>query len=424
MIIKLELENIGPYTEKVTLDFRVNKKDKDSMGTIYTLPDGEMVTKVAGIIAGNAYGKSTILKALNSVGSFINNPIINKEMNNYMEKIKEEELRNYLKEWGTLSLLPVNKSNKNNVGMINVEMYIDSHNEYSGYYIYTLKYDNNYLKTGVIEESLKFKKKYSSKIEKEILSIKNNTVSEIGHKIAYKSNYLNELVGKIKNSLIEKMNYYETFYDRYIMESSTLGAENYIFPEEYFIDQIDDNKDLIKMFINLADSDIKDIEIDKEDEENEKMFFIYDNYKLRYNLISTATKKLCGIATNFYKANKKGGVFLIDELDNSFNKNISDFIIKIYNTEIVNNTSQIIFTTNTSDIISNLRRDQIFIIQKKEKTNTIVKYLNFVDPETNKKSRKDWSFSKAYDDNVIKNFPKKNDIDNLINYIKKNKEGK
>ena len=420
MIIKLELENIGPYTEKVILDFRINKKDKDSMDTIYTLPDGEMVTKVVGIIAGNAYGKSTILRALNSVGSFINNPMLNKEVNSYVDKIKEDEIRNYFKEWGVLSLIPVNKKN-NSIGMINVEMYIDAiNNEFSGYYLYTLKYDNNYLKNGVIEESLKFKKKYNSKMVKDILNIKNNTVSEIGHKIAYKSNYLNDLPDKLKDNLLEKITYYETFYNRFINESSTMGAENYIFPEEYLIDEIDKNRDLVKMFINLADGDIKNINVDKEDADNEKLYFEYDNYKLRYNHISTATKKICSIATNFYKSSRRGGVFLIDELDNSFNKNISDFIIKMYSTTIKNNTSQIIFTTNTSDILSSLRRDQIFIIQKDNNSNSIVKYLNFIDPSTNKKSRKDWSFVKAYNENVIKNFPNEKDVNNLIDYLKKN----
>lgn len=417
MIVKLELENIGPYTNKITLDFRVNKRDKDLQDTIYTLPDGEIVSKVVGIIAGNAYGKTTILRALNSVGSFINNPIINKEVNNYVDKIKEEEIRSYLKEWGTLSLISTNKSS-DKLGTINVEMYIDSNDEYSGYYIYTLKYDNNYIKNGVKEESLKFKKKYNSKITKEILKIENNTVSEIGHKIAYKSNYLNDLTGKSKDNLLEKINYYETFYNRYIKESSTLGAENYIFPEEYIIDEIDENKDLIKCFINLADDEIKDLEIDKTDIENEKLFFIYNSFKLRYNSISTATKKLCGIATNFYKATKKGGVFLIDELDNSLNKNISDFIIKLYNTKIKNSTSQIIFTTNNADVLSGLRRDQIFIIEKNNQINSVVKYLNFIDKKTNKRSRKDWSFTKAYNDNIIKNFPTKQCIKEMTEYIK------
>lgn len=417
MIVKLELENIGPYTNKITLDFRVNKRDKDLQDTIYTLPDGEIVSKVVGIIAGNAYGKTTILRALNSVGSFINNPIINKEVNNYVDKIKEEEIRSYLKEWGTLSLISTNKSG-DKLGTINVEMYIDSNDEYSGYYIYTLKYDNNYIKNGVKEESLKFKKKYNSKITKEILKIENNTVSEIGHKIAYKSNYLNDLTGKSKDNLLEKINYYETFYNRYIKESSTLGAENYIFPEEYIIDEIDENKDLIKRFINLADDEIKDLEIDKTDIENEKLFFIYNSFKLRYNSISTATKKLCGIATNFYKATKKGGVFLIDELDNSLNKNISDFIIKLYSTKIKNSTSQIIFTTNNADVLSGLRRDQIFIIEKNNQINSVVKYLNFIDKKTNKRSRKDWSFTKAYNDNIIKNFPTKQSIKEMTEYIK------
>lgn len=417
MIVKLELENIGPYTNKITLDFRVNKRDKDLQDTIYTLPDGEIVSKVVGIIAGNAYGKTTILRALNSVGSFINNPIINKEVNNYVDKIKEEEIRSYLKEWGTLSLISTNKSS-DKLGTINVEMYIDSNDEYSGYYIYTLKYDNNYIKNGVKEESLKFKKKYNSKITKEILKIENNTVSEIGHKIAYKSNYLNDLTGKSKDNLLEKINYYETFYNRYIKESSTLGAENYIFPEEYIIDEIDENKDLIKCFINLADDEIKDLEIDKTDIENEKLFFIYNSFKLRYNSISTATKKLCGIATNFYKATKKGGVFLIDELDNSLNKNISDFIIKMYSTKIKNSTSQIIFTTNNADVLSGLRRDQIFIIEKNNQINSVVKYLNFIDKKTNKRSRKDWSFTKAYNDNIIKNFPTKQCIKEMTEYIK------
>lgn len=417
MIVKLELENIGPYTNKITLDFRVNKRDKDLQDTIYTLPDGEIVSKVVGIIAGNAYGKTTILRALNSVGSFINNPIINKEVNNYVDKIKEEEIRSYLKEWGTLSLISTNKSS-DKLGTINVEMYIDSNDEYSGYYIYTLKYDNNYIKNGVKEESLKFKKKYNSKITKEILKIENNTVSEIGHKIAYKSNYLNDLTGKSKDNLLEKINYYETFYNRYIKESSTLGAENYIFPEEYIIDEIDENKDLIKCFINLADDEIKDLEIDKTDIENEKLFFIYNSFKLRYNSISTATKKLCGIATNFYKATKKGGVFLIDELDNSLNKNISDFIIKLYSTKLKNSTSQIIFTTNNADVLSGLRRDQIFIIEKNNQINSVVKYLNFIDKKTNKRSRKDWSFTKAYNDNIIKNFPTKQCIKEMTEYIK------
>lgn len=420
MIIKLELENIGPYTKPVELDFRVNKKDKEKLGTIYTLPDGEVVTKVAGIIAGNAYGKTTILDSLNAIGSFISNPMNQQRVNTIISKIQEEEIKNFFLDFGRLSLIPVNKSKQSNIGKIKVEMYIDSNNEYSGYYIYTLRYDDSYLESGVKEEKLEYKKKYNSKKCKEIFSISNNVESEIGHKIAYKTNIANDLVGKSKSLFEEKIGYYEAFYNRYVTESSTLDAENYIFPEEFIIDMISDNTDFICKFINLADNNIKSIKIDKTDKKNKKLFFDYGNYKLRYNSISTATKKLCGVATNFYEANKKGGVFIIDELDNSLNKNIAKFIMSLYNTNIKNSTSQIIFTTNNSELLDELRRDQIFIIEKNKIENNIVKYLNFVDKDTNKRSRKDWSFTKAYNNNVIRNFPDVENVNDLYEYIKNN----
>ena len=90
----------------------------------------------------------------------------------------------------------------------------------------------------------------------------------------------------------------------------------------------------------------------------------------------------------------------------------------MYSTKIKNSTSQIIFTTNNADVLSGLRRDQIFIIEKNNQINSVVKYLNFIDKKTNKRSRKDWSFTKAYNDNIIKNFPTKQSIKEMTEYIK------
>ena len=158
--------------------------------------------------------------------------------------------------------------------------------------------------------------------------------------------------------------------------------------------------------------------MDDSDSKNRKLFFIYNGYKLRYNSISSATKKMCGIALNLYKACKNKGIFLIDELDNSLNKNIAKFIIDLYQKNIAKNTSQIIFTTNNPDMMEKFRRDQIFIIEKNQGVNNIIKYLNFVDKENNKRSRKDWSFTKNYNDNIIKNYPTGEQIEKTNNYLK------
>ncbi len=83
-----------------------------------------------------------------------------------MDKIKEEEIRSYLKRVGNIIINFVLNKSSNKLGTINVEMYIDSNDEYSGYYIYTLKYDNNYIKNGVKRRSLKFKRSIIQKSQK------------------------------------------------------------------------------------------------------------------------------------------------------------------------------------------------------------------------------------------------------------------
>ena len=420
MFVGIELENIGPYTQKVNLDFRINKKDKTNLDSVCVLPDGEMVTKIAGIIAGNAYGKTTILNSLNAIGGFINMPFFKKNVSEYVNDIVEDEdLKKIILDSGKIRLLPANRR-ENNIACISVDMYIDSANEYSGYYTYTIKYDNDYLETGILEEKLVYRKTFNSRKKKEIFCVKNTEESEIGYKLLYRNNIENELPLKARKIFNEKLKYYDTFYKQYLDYSSTLGAENYIFSEQYIIAMLSNKKDFLKPIINLIDNEIRDIEIDNSDENNKKLYFIYDNYKLGYDSVSSATKKMCGVVLNLYKASKHHGIFLIDELDNSLNKNIARFILELYQKNAVKGTSQIIFTTNNADMLENFRRDQIYLIEKKGGINVVTKYLNFTD-KNNKKSRKDWSFVKAYNDNIINNYPSRDKItgvcDSISNYL-------
>ena len=418
MIVKLLLENIGPFTEPIEIDFRCNKRDRDQISSTYTLPDGEVITKVAGIIAGNAYGKTSILTALTSIGRFLNSPLYSQQID-YDNSHDDEEFKNYVKNIGVQMLAPINKKS-NGTAKVSVDMYINNGTDYSGYYTYSIKYDSEVKTKGVLEESLRYRNKFNSKKIKTILEISNNFVSEIGHFIAYKNNYINGLSEKMLENFNNKYSYFETFYNKFINESSIMGANNYIFSEKYIASKLFDNKNLLCGFMKLSDNKIIDLEVDDSDIDYPKLYVVYKEYKLRYGLISSATKKLCSIGVNFCEAYRKGGIFLIDELDNSFNRNISKYIISVYNTGILNNTSQIIFTTNTAEILSDLRRDQIFIIERNDNYNYVTKYLNFVDQKNNKKSRKDWSFVKIYNENIINNFPDSNKIHELNDLLKNN----
>ena len=141
----------------------------------------------------------------------------------------------------------------------------------------------------------------------------------------------------------------------------------------------------------------------KDEKNNTRLMFKYDDFNLNYTKISTATQKLVAMAYSILDSNKYNGVLLIDEFDNSLNLEISKFLIELF-AKKENSMAQIIFTTNNPEILENLRRDQIFLILKEKYELNAINFYNFIDPATKRRVRKDFSFIKAYKKNVIDNF--------------------
>ena len=428
MFTRIKLENIGPYTEEVTLNFVCDKRNKNNSNSIKILPDEIAVTKIAGIIGGNANGKTTILEALNSIGSFISAPHRKKRFPDKsdfdFEEIKEEFIEGIYnrvkKRVIGFSLTSANRSKPDNVAKIYVEMYIDSGNpSTTGYYEYELKYKNDYLVNGIEEEKLCFRKKYLSKKKNIMFDIYKSNQSEIGYKLAYKQNILLDYnkAGINTEELERRMDYYEAFYNKYIYESSTIGETEYEYNEDYVIEETEEDSKLLEYFIRVLDNGVKKIDIDTSNANDKKLFAVYDDYCIRYDELSTATKKACSFTCDYIKSSKKGGVLLIDELDNSLNFKTVSLILNIYLKSKLHNQGQLIFTTNSSIILNDLRRDQIFIVEKKNNTPQIIRFSEFINSKTKKKVRADFSFSKAYKNNEIENIPLEENVERLFNYI-------
>lgn len=429
MIINVSISNIGGIKNRLNLNFIASKKDKKNMDSICILPDNIWVNRLIGIIAGNAHGKTTILDSIASIGSFMQLPLRKKniptindvELNEYKEEYKEKIFKHMVEEFTSLDLLKPNKLNKDLSSEIEIEMYISTkEEETTGYYKYCLEYDKEYKIKGIIKEALYYKSKYIKKYIP-LFEIQNSFESEIGYKIAYEQNIINELISNNVNieEFNKKIKYYKTFLNHYNEESNIICADNYIFPEFYIVDMIKnyDNNKLLQ-FMRLADSNIIDLYIEEEPLGKKKVKFKYDKFELNYNEISTATQKLLSMAYGILETNKNNGVFLIDELDNSLNYEISKFLISIFSKKN-NSMSQIIFTTNNPEFLNSLRRDQIYLILKNKYDLNAINFYNFIDPISNKRVRKDFSFIKAYKKNIIENFPdeelKKNILENFVN---------
>lgn len=237
-----------------------------------------------------------------------------------------------------------------------------------------------------------------------LFSLSNHKQSEIGYKLAYAENLCEEFktIPKILSDFEEKLDYYEIFFNHYVSNSFSMNLNTEL-SDTFATKIISKNKEYYEKIVKLADADIQSIEI--VDENNrKKMNFHYNNYSVDYYSLSEATRKLVEIGYALKKVVQNKGVFIIDEIENSLNLEICKNIISIFQDLNLNNCSQFIFTTHNPELVNLLRKDQIYILTKKDLKVTSTKFSNFISPLTNKKIRSDCSFVKAYKTNLIYNY--------------------
>lgn len=430
MILNIKISNVGGIKDSINLNFLANKKDKKNINSVFKLPGDIWVNRIIGIIAGNAHGKTTILNALASIGSFIQLPLRKKniptisefELDAYKEEYRERIFKNMIDDFTSLDLITCNKLNNNNNSIIELELYINSDEESTtGFYKYYLEYNDTYKKSGIVKEKLCFKSSYTKKYNA-IFEICNGFESEIGYKIAYEKNIVEELKSNhiTTDEFYKKIKFYKTFLNHYNNESNIISADNFDFPEFFIINMLKKHDDYSKIveFMKLADDNIIALDIDEREKDKPRLIIKYKEFDLSYSDISAATQKLLYIAYSIYDINNKNGISLIDELDNSLNYEIAKFILYVFS-EKVCNMSQIIFTSNNPELMNELRRDQIYLLLKNDYNIHAVNFYDFIDFNTNKRVRKDFSFTKAYKKNIIDNFPNEIIKNNIIDDLNK-----
>ncbi len=121
------------------------------------------------------------------------------------------------------------------------------------------------------------------------------------------------------------------------------------------------------------------------------------NIKVKFNFESTGTQKFILIFYNLLKLSEDS-IILFDEIENSFNIEIVEYIIKYFNKS---KSNQLLFTTHQPDILNYLRSDQINIIEKKNSVSEIINLHKIVknNPKINK------NYGDYYREGVLGGFP-------------------
>ena len=416
MITEFLIKNFMGIEKECNISLQANNKIKREYNYTKEIDNTNFINLVS-FIGNNGSGKTSILKAFATLQTFIDFPsrkssISSKEFLNNLKKLPDDLIEELLKGLNSLSLPDPNNYNENTI--IEIELYIPKNSsEYNidGFYKYKLIYNKDYKDSGVLEESLNYRKKYNSIKTKEIFKVNNIFESEIGTTLLYENN---NLFTKKDN-----INYYKTF-GNFIKNNFVFLFENpdmLQLRETYLIDSFKKNKLLFNSICKIADDKLKYAEIISNNKDENIVFINTKGKKLYLNQLSTGTIKTIYYSNKFYESIKNNQIIFIDELENSLHISLAKFLLNFLINIQFNSYAQIIFTTHNSQILDSLDNDQIYYINNKNNCYDINNISNAIKDGI---MNKDKTIKKALEENLLIKNPDNDTINNFFNNIKSN----
>ena len=335
-LLKIVINGLPHFKNELDIDFvalqRVDDYDKERLCNVFS---NIYVNKAISFVGINAYGKTTILKAISFVMKMLNN----ESLNNIKSKTILDDL------------------DDNQQVVITIYFY-DGH-------------DVNKLETSIVKE-------ISDVDGSEKLIIKDEKLwSKDGAKIKTKKS----LFDFAEVDLREKRDKNE----QYLMEDvSIIVAENKKKNMSLFISDMlewtDHNilnvlgrfpKELLTFLdpsIEYLECSFKEKKVDIRLKFYGKEEIIINSPRILENYLSSGTIKGLGVFMSATFSFIEGGYLIIDEIENHFNREIVATLIRFFLDEKVNkNGATILFSTHYSELLDEFdRNDSIYIVRNKE----------------------------------------------------------
>lgn len=379
MFTKIFIDNFLGISAPVTFDFISQSRNKDKLNSVIKIEDGIYVNKLVGIIGGNASGKTSIFAAINMIGQILTSPILQFDLNDKMDSIRELlekdnniEDRKLLRDMidsinSSTDIVVQNLRRKDEDTIIEVEMYITSdEEELTGYYTYKVRLNGKSKK--IKNEFLGFRKKYKDKNEP-IIRIEDAKEGQVYYINRFFRN-ITDIDKESKTELEKKYKYCKVFVEHYIKNSATLDtSEDCNYKDLKYIDWYKKAPESLRTLVRVVDPKIKDVKIDNDNKYEELVFVLKDGSNITRSMLSTGTERFLNLIRYVNEIIDKNGVLAIDEIEQNLHKDLVELIIKLFS-EMTNKNAQIIFTTLSPEIFDIVdennkkifKQDTIFII--------------------------------------------------------------
>ena len=375
MILEIRLSNFFSIKEEIVIDLRAgnsqSRKVRDLESNVFTYKD-EKILKAVALYGPNASGKSNIIKAIRFCCSMV-----------FQSHTHNEAV--------IFNFVPFKFDRYADKPSSFMIRFVSNGIEY--------EYGFSLSRARILTESLYY---YPKERRAKVFTRDETIKGEKKDKYSF-SNAIKKPLDVAENTSDKTL-----YISRASQMDRDMGKEIFNFFSEQFIlgytgfnglnieTLIKTNRELTIKALQIADSDIVDIKVEKKEVPVKSFSVIFpaatatvtDEYKDLLH-ITTYHKTSPGIAFDFYSEEsggtrnlfvillsvldiiKNNKILLIDEIELSLHTTIVEFIIKLF---YASNSAQLIFTTHNTKLLDldKIRKDQIYFVNKKTDASTDV----------------------------------------------------
>lgn len=358
MLFKVKFENFYSYGDEFEISFRVGKKPSASYFDITVGNSGERLNKVIASLGPNGAGKTQMLRPIAFLGWFVSSSMVEA---NPSEKIpfKPHELCKDKPSRFEVDFIIGNDEYRYKLEATPEEVIHESlHKKTSHLYSYIFVRDKIGEGYEYKQKGFGFSKNLAVKVRKNVSVISSAHMHDVEFASKF-VNYFNKFEYNINVS--GRQHYHEGI----LVESATFLNGN---------EAIKDKVNRIVCELDLGIDCIEYKELEGQDEQGNTEKFIVPfgvhksglgDFSLPFFEESSGTKSAFVMLRKIMPVLERGGVAIIDEIDNDLHSHMLSVILELFKFEHTNpHNAQLIFTCHTPEILNQLKKHQLYLVEK------------------------------------------------------------